>query len=358
MVASDKFAGTLSASEACEAIGSGWLESRPHDTVEIVPMADGGPGTVDVVAHAGIGELQTSTSVDQMDNPIEVAWLAIEGSTALIEASSVCGLHLVPVERRRPTEATTRGLGLLLAEIASRGFERALVGLGGSGTVDGGFGLAQALGAHAFDADGHALTIGGPLDYGDIASVTGVTVAVPEVVALADVVNPLLGSRGAARVFGPQKGATASELEELEQWLLRLADAVESSLLGGPWRDLKGAGAAGGLGFGLMAWTGATLTMGAESVGRLVGLEDRLLDADVAITGEGSLDAQTGYGKVPAHVADVCERSGVPVLAAAGRATPGASARFDVVERLGEEGLADPYGAARRAGAQLAEKWK
>lgn len=357
VVASDKFAGTLTATEACAAIGAGWLDERPRDEVRSVPMADGGPGTVDVVAATGRGTIQTSDTINQRGHPMRASWLSLGDDVALIEVCAACGLDLVPAGERLPTESTSEGVGRLLADVSDRGYREVIVGLGGSGTVDGGLGAAIGMGATALDEHGEARLVRGPIDYDVISSVTPVSLAPPKVLAATDVSNPLLGPHGAARVFGPQKGADLETVELLEIRLAQLADVVERSLPGGPWRDVPGAGSAGGLGFGLMAWLGAGMTGGAELIADLVDLERHLQWADVAITGEGSLDAQTSGGKAPAFVADLANSLGRPVAAVAGRVASEATARFDVVEELGETGMTDPHGSARRAAARLAREW-
>lgn len=358
LVATDKFAGTLTAPEACNAVAAGWGGGRPGDAVRCVPMADGGPGTVAVVAAAGRGTSRVSATIDQRGRAVRASWLSLDQDTALIEVSSACGLHLVPPTERRPEAFTTEGVGRLLAEVLARGHRKLIVGLGGSGTVDGGLGAAVGMGAEARDPNGAPLSLAGPAAYEAVAAVTPLPIVPPEVLAATDVSNPLLGPAGAARVFGPQKGADPVTVELLESRISHLADVVERSLPGGPWRDLPGAGAAGGLGFGLMAWTGARLVGGAELVAGLVDLEEHVAWADVVITGEGSLDDQTLGGKAPAHVAAVARRAGRPVAAVAGRAAGQVVSQFTRVEVLGEDGMVDPDGAARRAGARLASSWR
>lgn len=358
VVATDKFAGTLTASEACDAVSSGWLEARPDDDVRCVPMADGGPGTVDVVAGSGRGEARVSETVNQLGVAISATWLALDHDTALIEVSSACGLDLVPATDRHPAEASSRGVGRLLEDISALGYARVIVGLGGSATVDGGLGAALGMGAGAFDSKGDPVAVRGPIDFPAVARVTELPSKPPQVIAAMDVANPLLGSNGAARVFGPQKGADPGMVDLLEGYMSHLADVVERSLPGGPWRYLPGAGAAGGLGFGLMAWTGARMVGGAETVAGLVGLAGHLDWAEVVVTGEGSIDVQTLSGKAPAWVAGAARDRGLPVLAVAGRADGGAQGYFDAMALMGDRGLSDPQGCARTAGAELARSFE
>lgn len=355
VVATDKFAGTLTALEACRAIAAGWGDRRPHDRIRCVPMADGGPGTVDVIAASAGGRTRTTDTVDQRGRPVEATWLALDGSTAVVEACSACGLDLVPESERSPLAMDTGGVGRLLRAVATEGFDRIVVGLGGTGTVDGGVGAARGMGAavrYQSGGDGsHA-----PADYRDIVSVGPIPSLGAEVVAAGDVTNPLLGPSGAARVFGPQKGADPGDVELLERRLVHVADVVEACLSGGPWRDRPGAGAAGGLGFGLMAWTGAEIVPGSELVADMIGLTEHLRWADIVVTGEGSLDRQTLAGKAPARVAEMAREIGVPVTAVAGRIEAAATDGFADVESLGSDGLTDPVGSATRAGARLAAR--
>ncbi len=357
LFASDKFAGTLTAREACEAAAAGWLSQRPADQVRFAPMADGGPGTVEVVAATGLGKLQDSWTVDQVGNPVQATWLSLPSETALIESCSACGLSLVPRDRWRPLNMSSEGVGRLLVDISARGYSQVIVGLGGSGTVDAGMGAAIGMGAAALDRDGEPVEVGGPADFSRIESVTPVQRPLFDVVVATDVANPLLGPGGAARMYGPQKGADSATVEILESRLSHLAAVVEKYLPDGPWRDLPGAGAGGGLGFGLMAWAGARIENGAQMVAELVDLQSHIEWADVVVTGEGSIDEQTLHGKAPVYVANTAREMGRPVAAIAGRVSTAAEGSFDGVEELGAEGLRDPVGATHRAGSRLAEDW-
>lgn len=354
LFAPDKFAGTLTAAEAARAMAHGWLALRPGDEVHCVPMADGGPGTVDAVAGSVGGELVTTATVDQRGRNVVVTWLAGDDGTAVLEAASACGLSLVPPDEREPASATTYGLGLLIADVASRGFEEIVVGLGGSGTVDGGLGAALGMGARALDSEGNDLSIRGPVDHDRVVSVTPVEVS-SNVIAASDVANPLLGADGAARVFGPQKGADPDTVELLEHRMAHLADVVERCIPGGPWRDQPGAGAAGGLGFGLMAWFGAQIVPGAEMIADLIDLEHHVAWADLVVTGEGSLDSQTLEGKAPKFVADLAAAHRRPAGAIAGRTDGSSAGLFVHVETLGPRGMTDPEGSTRAAAAALAK---
>ena len=339
VVAPDKFAGTLTAAEAGEAMGAGWSRARPGDDVVVVPMADGGEGTADVVAAAVPGAQRMSAEVaDARGSAVEAAWVLLSDGRALVEVAQACGLSRLSPDRRNPRWTTSYGVGQLLLAAVTAGCRAIVVGLGGSATVDGGAGLATALGYRLLRGDGNGVKIGG--EY--LRSLHHIEPTAPPpvpVVAAVDVTNALLGPDGAAAVFAPQKGATPDDVPVLEQALTRLADIVERDLDGGPWRDLPGAGAAGGLGFGLAAFCGARLVSGSAAIADLVGLEAALDGANVVLTGEGSLDAQTTRGKVPAYVAERARHHGARVMAVAGRVTDGAGAGFDRVAELGPEGL-------------------
>lgn len=212
------------------------------------------------------------------------------------------------------------------------------MGVGGTATVDGGAGMATALGHRLLRADGNRVKVGGEF-LGQVERVSAAPPLGVDVIAALDVDAPLLGPSGAVAVFGPQKGATPEDLPALEQALARYADAVERDLPGGPWRDRPGAGAGGGLGFALMAFLDATVEQGARAVASLTGLPEALRGAGAVLTGEGSLDAQTAAGKGPALVAALGREAGAPVFAVAGRVEPGADSAFDRAVGLGPDGM-------------------
>jgi glycerate kinase len=340
VLAPDKFAGTLTAAEAAAAMATGWRRARPDDEVVVLPLADGGEGTLDVVADALPGARRvTAVVADARGRAVDAAWLRLPGGRALVEAAQACGLTRLAEPDRNPRLATSYGVGQLVAAAAAdRDVAEVLVGLGGSATVDGGAGMATALGHRLLRADGNGVKVGG-----EFLTLLHRVVRAPaplgaRVVAAADVTVPLLGPDGAVATFAPQKGATLDDLPLLDAALSTLADVVERDLPGGPWRDRPGAGAAGGLGFGLAAFCGATLVEGAGVVAELVGFEAVLHGADVVVTGEGALDAQTGRGKVPAFVAARGRAAGARVLAVAGRVSDGAARAFDAVTDLGPDG--------------------
>src|SRR5690242_2886578 len=281
LVAPDKFAGTLTAVEAAEAIASGWRRQAPDDELDLAPMADGGPGFVDVL-HAALGGELMAVTVRGPHGAATPATFLLDGATAYVEAAQACGLHLTGGEE--PETASTYGVGELLRAAAEAGATRIVVGLGGSGTNDGGAGLLAALGA----------TADRPLDAG-VAGLEGVTrVELPaydvELVAASDVDNPLTGLFGATKVFGPQKGVTEERLPLLDGWLEGFAAATDRRV-----SLEKGAGAAGGLGFALLL-LGATREPGIGLVADAVGLADRARRADLVLTGEGAFDFSSRSG--------------------------------------------------------------
>ncbi|MGH8907838.1 MAG: glycerate kinase [Egibacteraceae bacterium] len=336
--APDKFAGTLSAAQAAHAMARGWRQARPADDLVLVPMADGGGGTIDVVEAAVAGARRRYVEVaDARARAVQAGWLALPDGRALVEAAQACGLFRLTARDRDPLLATSYGVGQLLAA-AAVGHREIMVGLGGSATVDGGGGMATALGHRLWRMDGNGVKVGAQF-LADLDRIQAGQPLPASIVVASDVTCPLLGPSGAVAMFAPQKGATEQDLPVLEAALTRLADVAERDLDGGPWRDLGGAGAAGGLGFGLAAFCGARIEVGAAAVASLVGLDRALDGAAVVVTGEGALDRQTATGKVPALVAARARERGCAVLAVAGRVEDGAEAAFDTVVTLGPKGF-------------------
>ena len=341
LVAPDSFGGTLSAVEVADAIAAGWREVSPADVLDLAPLSDGGPGFVEVL-HAGLGprlggDIVTVTVDDPLGRPVAADLLVVQG-TAYVESAQACGLHLMAPEERNPRVATTRGVGQLLLAAQQQGAERVIVGLGGSGTNDGGRGMWEVLG-------------------GRFAS---------ELVAATDVDNPLLGPNGASAVFGPQKGADRAMVLDLDDALREWADEVERHVGTAGLRDLPGAGAAGGLGFALFA-LGATRVSGLDVVADAVGLAGRVAAVDLVLTGEGLFDSQSLRGKAPAGVARLALEHGLPCVVLAGQAEVGrrdAAAMgveeiATVAELLGSPAAALEAGAdgVRRLAAQVARAW-
>lgn len=354
VICPDSFKGSLGAAEAAAAIAEGWRAARPDDEVLTVPLADGGDGTLDVVAAAGGGVRHTVEVADARGRASTGDWLALPDDTGLVEAAQAIGLTQLSESERDPTVTTSYGVGQLLKAAADAGCRSITVGLGGSATVDGGAGMALALGHKLRRGDGNGVKVGARwLD--ELARIEpGPPLGVP-IDAAVDVTNPLLGPQGAAHVFGPQKGAGEHDVALLDRALEHLADVAERDLPRGPWRDLPGAGAAGGLGFGLAAFCGATLRSGGEWIAELVGFAEAVVDCDVIVFGEGSLDRQTtAHGKIGAHVADQARKQGARLLAVAGAVTDDGRAVVDEVAELGPEGWDRPAEKLRTRTAELA----
>ena len=321
VIAPQEFKGSLSAVQAAQAMAEGLRRALPDATLALVPMADGGPGTVEaMVAAAENGQRMTAAAHDALGRPLAAAWGIIDGSTAVIEMAAASGLTLLTEDERDPRIASTYGTGELVRAALDAGCRRIIVGIGGSATNDGGAGMAQALGARLLDDAGQDLPPGGAalarLSRID-ASGLDPRLGQCRLLAASDVFNPLCGPQGASLVYGPQKGATPAVAQELDAALRRYAQVIERDL-GVRVLDLAGAGAAGGLGAGLVAFLGAELVPGAQLVAEAAGLRQKLAGADLALTGEGRLDAQTSFGKAPWEVARLARDCGLPVIAIAG----------------------------------------
>jgi glycerate 2-kinase len=340
VVAPNAFKGSLSALEAAEAIGQGVRVATPAADLVLVPIADGGDGTVDALVAATHGERRTRRVRGPLGDPVDAEYGLIDGSsTAVIEMAKAAGLALMPAEKRDPRVTTTYGVGELLQHAYDGGARHFIVGIGGSATNDGGAGMAQALGYHLLDDNGHELPPGG-LALKRLARIhTGGVHAdwkQAEVDVACDVTNPLTGPSGASAVYGPQKGATPEMVTELDAALKHFAEVIRRDL-GVDVEQLPGAGAAGGLGAGLVAFTGARLRPGAEMVMEALHLDERLKGAHLVITGEGRLDSQTArFGKGPAAVARHARNAGIPVVAIGGGIADETELRllFDGVEAI------------------------
>jgi glycerate 2-kinase len=360
LVAPDKFAGTLTAVEAAEAIAAGWRRRAPGDELDLAPMSDGGPGFVDVLHAALGGDLVAVTVTGPYGAPTPATVLVADG-TAYLEAAQACGLHLVPPAERDPERATSRGVGELLEAALSTDVRRVVLGLGGTGTNDGGAGLLAALGATASPEDSldQGPTGLAALELVDLTAarhrVDGV-----EVVAASDVDNPLLGLTGATNVYGPQKGVAQDRLQTVDAALERLAAATDRRTA-----TTRGAGAAGGLGFALML-LGARRTPGIELVAEAVRLADRARRADLVVTGEGAFDFSSRSGKVPYGVAAVAAQAVRPCIALAGKVLVGSremralgvESAYSTTELVGEEAsFADPAGTLAALAERVARSW-
>jgi len=370
VIAPDTFKESISASRAAAALAEGVLDVCASAQIDVCPMADGGDGTVEAMVAATGGTFATADVIDPLGSSIrarfgllgapvqdslpgELGLVTAEmqadgqgvpgsGRVAVVEMASASGLRLVRGEDRNPLATTTFGTGLLIMAALEAGAIEVIVGIGGSATVDGGCGAAQALGVSFVDVDGEACICGmgggalstlGSIDVSDLYT----PAAEARIRVACDVTNPLIGPDGAAAVYGPQKGATREMVDQLETGLSRLADIIMRDL-GIDVSTLPGGGAAGGLGAGLVAFTGATLESGAELVASAVGLKRRLAGADLCITGEGRLDAQSVSGKTVSAVATHARDAGATVVCIAGEVTDDApSDMFSDVRSLVDE---------------------
>ncbi|MCI3922966.1 glycerate kinase [Paenibacillus sp. TRM 82003] len=327
VVAPDSFKGCLSAVQVGETMARALRIECPEASITVVPLADGGEGTVEAVVKAAGGRLVTVRATGPLGDSVESAYGVIrEGTpeaTAVLEAANTFGLPMVPADRRNPLHATSRGMGDVVRAALDAGLRRFAIGLGGSATNDGGLGMLSSLGARFADANGRPLE-----GYArDLAAVETVDLggldprlADCRFEALCDVTNPLLGLTGASRVYGPQKGATPELVERLDRDLGRYADRVEAQL-SRTLRDRPGSGAAGGLGFAWLA-LGAELVPGARALEELTDLRRRIAEADWVLTGEGRTDGQTAFGKLPAHVASLAKAAGAETIVISGSLGP------------------------------------
>ena len=330
VLAPDSFKESLPAADVCAALERGVREAAGDAEVRCVPMADGGEGTLTTLVGATGGRRVAVTVAGPLGTPVDASFgLLGDGTTAVVELAAASGLELVPVVERDVRRSTSHGTGELMRAALDAGATRLVVGIGGSATNDGGAGLLVALGARVLDASGHPVRPGGEgLHDVDRIDWSGLDPRLREVrlEVAGDVDNPLLGPRGASAVFGPQKGASDDVVADLEAALARWADVVAAS--GEDHRETPGAGAAGGTGFALLQ-LGAALRPGVELVADVVGLRAAMEGADLVITGEGRVDAQTLHGKTPAGVLAVARSVGVPVVVLGGAVGPGAEQVLD-----------------------------
>jgi glycerate kinase len=358
LIAPDKFKGSLSAREVAENIALGLRDVLPEAKIYIVPMADGGEGTAEVICHALGGSWMKCKARDPLGREIEANYAWIENrKLAVMEMSEAAGMRRVQGEKYDVDLANTFGVGEMILQAANHGAREIIIGLGGSGTNDGGFGMARSLGFRFFE---NTRELDGKVS--ELTQLTHIQAApspgaarppLPEgedtgegrsldslrhlkIIAAVDVKNPLLGANGATRIFGPQKGVTPDKIDMFERALTKLAD-IAARDLAVDVRNEPGAGAAGGLGFGLMSFCGAAIQPGFDVVAAAVGLESKMKDVDLVITGEGSLDRQTLEGKAPAGVARLARKLGKRVFVIVGRASEDRQVReiFDGVYELG-----------------------
>ncbi|MED4224558.1 glycerate kinase [Neobacillus cucumis] len=321
VLAPDSFKESLTAKEVCMAMEKGIKKVLPEAVCIQVPMADGGEGTVQSLIDATGGEIHHRTVTGPLGQPVTAHFGILgDGQTAAIEMASASGLHLVTKETKNPLITTTYGTGELIKACLDKGVKKIIIGIGGSATNDGGAGMAQALGVKLLDENGLELGFGG----GSLGRLAKVNMAHIDprlkdkrIYIGSDVTNPLCGEKGASKIFGPQKGATPEMVEILDANLTHYANILMKEL-GKDMKDFPGAGAAGGLGAGLLAFTNAELKKGIDLVVEYTRLEQKVKEADFVLTGEGGIDFQTQFGKTPYGVAQTAKRHGKTVIAVAG----------------------------------------
>lgn len=305
LISPDKFKGSLNANAAAQALRAGWLSARPSDECRCLPVADGGEGFLDTIESTG-NWVSSEANVRGPLGKMVLAKTLFFGSQAAIETGSACGLHLVPPEFRNPAKTNTFGVGELLLRAAAQDVSLLYAGLGGSATIDGGFGMARALGFQFLDKQGTPIE-NGPLNLIKLARIVPPSnLRLPGILAASDVTNPLLGENGCTRVFGPQKGLKKCDASRFEEALARLVVVCQRDL-GTKYETSSGSGAAGGLGFGLLTFCGARIVAGFELVAEILQLDAHIEWADVILTGEGSLDSQSLGGKAPVALARMAQ---------------------------------------------------
>ena len=335
VLAPDSFKGSLTASQAADSMAMGIKTVLPQAQTIKLPLSDGGEGLVDSLVKATDGKMQTEQVTGPLGEPVEACWGVLgDGKTGVIEMAAASGLTLIPPEKRNPMLTTTYGTGELIRTALHHGCSKLIIGIGGSATNDGGMGMAQALGVMFLDEKGENLGPGGgQLIHLNRIDSSGLDPMLQKVSILAacDVNNPLTGTQGASAVYGPQKGADGEMVHKLDTGLKHFAGIIKRDL-GIEVEHVPGAGAAGGLGAGIMAFLGGKLTPGIDLVMDMVGLEKELANCDLVFTGEGRLDAQSAFGKVPVGVARRAQKYGIPVITLAGSIAADA-------ENLHQEGI-------------------
>jgi len=317
LVAPDSFKGTLKAKEVAEIIEKGIRKVFPEAKVIKVPLADGGEGTVEALVESAGGKTFTKEVASPLGEKVKASFAVLsEGSTAIIEMAQASGFSLVTPEKRNPLWTTTFGTGELIKSALDEGCKKIIIGIGGSATVDGGAGMAQALGAQILDKEGKEIGFGG----GNLGKTARINMEHfdfraknVKVIVASDVDNPLCGERGAAKVYGPQKGANKEMVEILEENLVHFARIVKK-FLNKDVKDIPGAGAAGGLGAGLVAFMNAEIKPGIEIIIQASHLEEKMKGVDLVISGEGRIDEQTLYGKVPVGVLKIAKKRNIPLI--------------------------------------------
>ncbi|MGB9808575.1 MAG: glycerate kinase [Caldanaerobacter sp.] len=319
LLAPDSFKGSLSSKEVCHAMENGIKRVIDAEIISI-PIADGGEGTVEALVYAVGGEIIKSDVTGPLGEKVEAFYGILKDGTAVIEMAACAGLYLVPEEKRNPLKTTTYGVGELIKLALDRGCRKFIIGIGGSATNDGGVGMAQALGVKFLDKDGNEIGFGGgelhKIEKIDISSIDK-RIYESEFIVASDVDNPLCGEKGSSYVYGPQKGATPEMIKILDENLKHLA-YVTKKVIDKDYSEVPGAGAAGGLGFGLMAFLGAKLKRGIEIIIETTRLEEKIKEVDLVITGEGNTDFQTAFGKAPAGIAKLAKKYNKPVIILSG----------------------------------------
>ncbi|WP_411348523.1 glycerate kinase [Paenibacillus sp. WLX2291] len=346
VLAPDSFKESMTAKQVCVAMERGLRNVFPQGNYIHVPMADGGEGTVQSLVDASGGTMMQLEVSGPLGEPVLASYGILgDGQTAAIEMASASGLHLVPRQQRNPLITSTYGTGQLILACLEQGIRKIIIGIGGSATNDGGAGMAEALGVRLLDEQGALLPRGGAA----LAQLSRIDCSgldqrlqQTELIVACDVSNPLCGEQGASYVFGPQKGATPEMVRQLDDSLHHYADVIAHDL-NKDVRELPGAGAAGGLGAGLMTFTQATLQRGIDIVIQYTGLREQLERADLVFTGEGGIDFQTKFGKTPHGVAQAAKAAGKPVIAIAGYVGEG-------IDTLYEEGIDAIFGIVPGAG--------
>ncbi|WP_201551472.1 glycerate kinase [Psychrobacter sp. DD43] len=336
LIAPDSFKESLEALDVCRAIQSGFSQVFPDADYKLLPMADGGEGTSAVLSYVLGGRWKEVRVHDPLMRPISAKYLLLPDATAVIEVAQACGLHLLTVAERNPVIASSYGVGELIADALREGVKRIIIGLGGSATNDAGLGMLTALGMKFHDSDDNMLAQGGGalanLQRLDATSFhTSVLQTVFEVAC--DVTNPLCGELGASAIFGPQKGASLQQVNDLDQALNHFASVCEQHGYQN-YQEIAGAGAAGGLGYALMSFCQAELKSGFDTVAKVTNLSQHIADADLVITGEGKLDAQSAMGKVAGGISHIAKARHTPVIAICGSVDGLESAQtsqFDVI---------------------------
>jgi glycerate kinase len=359
LVCPDAFRGTMTAPQAAGSFARGWRRARPSDELDLAPMADGGEGTLDALCREG--RIERHRVAGPLGDPVDAGLGFLPGGASVVESAQAAGIALLAPERRDPLRATTRGVGELIRVAMDEGARSILVCLGGSATNDGGAGLASALGARFSGTGGRVVPDGGAA-LRDLARIdlSGLDPRLRStaIIGLTDVDDPLCGPTGASVTYGPQKGATPDDVVLLDRALAHLAATSERDL-GVRLADEPGAGAAGGLGFGLMAFCGAHLRRGVEAVADAVDLEAKVARADLVVTGEGAVDATSLRGKVVGHVVALARLATTRVVVVGGRAEidlEGIEVRT-LVDAVGEERALDEARASlERVAATLAEQ--